>query len=128
MSNDVKQKIYVACSAEYHAGISHGCWITVNDDVDELRQSIQSMLAKSSVPDAKTWVISNSQGFKGFIIDNNEELDSICEKAKFVREYKEFGVMVAGSYNDDLTIAKKILEDYYNDVPNNVLKIATEIF
>ena len=41
---------------------------------------------------------------------------------------KEFGVMVAGSYNDDLTIAKKILEDYYNDVPNNVLKIATEIF
>ena len=40
-------RIYVACLASYNAGILHGEWIDVTDDLEEMQESIDAMLSRS---------------------------------------------------------------------------------
>ena len=48
MSTDAK--IYIACLASYNAGILHGAWIDIEDDVDEVWAGIAQVLRTSPEP------------------------------------------------------------------------------
>lgn len=128
MSDDFEPKIYVACLAAYNANILHGCWITVNDDVDEIHQAAQNMLAESPITNAEEWAIHDSEGFGKLTIAESENFSSVCEKAEFVREYGELGAEVAANYHGDLKYAKDTLEDYYHGEWDSELDYSTQLF
>ena len=47
-ATDTNPRIYVACLAAYNNGYLHGAWIDADQDVDEIRDEIATMLARGT--------------------------------------------------------------------------------
>lgn len=58
--NTEKPRVYVACLASYNAGILHGAWIDL-DGTAGIEESIEEMLAESTIEDAEEWAIHDSE-------------------------------------------------------------------
>lgn len=107
-------QIYVACLAAYNNGLLHGEWIDANQSVEELNETIYSMLAKSPIPQAEEWAIHAYEDFGEMAIDENESLKMVSALAAFVVENGELGGALLNHYGNDLEAATEALEDYYH--------------
>ena len=58
-------RIYVADLAAYNSGFLHGCWIEVDQEVDEIWNQVKAMLKASPVDDSEEHAIHDYEGFHG---------------------------------------------------------------
>ena len=67
MNEDTDISIYVACLASYNAGKLYGAWIELDyiDDLDQLQEEVQEMLAESPIPNAEEWAIHDTENLPG---------------------------------------------------------------
>ena len=63
MSEEIR--IYVADLAAYNNGILHGVWIDATQDIDDIQEQINDMLASSPEEDAEEYAIRDDEGFAG---------------------------------------------------------------
>ena len=60
MTNEIK--IYVADLAAYNNGILHGIWIDATDDLDDIQEQVNEMLASSPEEMAEEYAIHDYEG------------------------------------------------------------------
>lgn len=118
-------RIYVACLAAYNNGKLHGAWIDANQDVDELREAVQEMLARSLEPGAEEWAIHDYDGFHGARIGEYESLATVADLAAFIERHGALGAAVF-DHAGDLSQAKTMLEENYNGAWQNLASWAEE--
>ena len=68
--------IYVACLAAYNNGKLHGCWIDATQELDDIQDQINSMLASSPEEDAEEYAIHDYEGFGSYRLGEYEGIDS----------------------------------------------------
>jgi len=131
-------RIYVACLASYNAGILHGEWIDATD-VDEIREAIETMLAKSRQPIAEEWAIHDYEGFGGIRLSEWEDLDKVAELGALIEEHGEafaayadhvgvdhateegFQEAYCGEWDSERAYAENLFDELYlHDVPEHV--------
>jgi antirestriction protein len=105
-------RIYVACLASYNAGILHGEWIDICDDIDQTWNEIRAILGNSPEPDAEEWTIHDYEGFGNFRISEFESIEQIHEFAAFIEEHGELGTLLLAEYCGDLVTARNMAENY----------------
>jgi len=88
-SHKVCSKIYAACLAAYNSGQLHGEWIDANQDADDIRAQIKTMLAKSPEPFAEEWAVHDSEGFGGIDIGEWPEIERVSALAMLITEHSE---------------------------------------
>lgn len=126
-------RIYVACLAAYNAGILHGEWIDIGDDIDQTWDRIKCMLALSPVDDAEEWAIHDFEGFGGVRLSEWESIERVHELAGFLEEHDEVGALVLDHYNGDIGDAGRTLENYMGcysgvaDYAQEITESCTEI-
>ena len=86
MTDNDTPRIYVACLASYNAGILHGEWIDATD-VDEIREAIREMLARSPSPDAEEWAIHDYEGFGPIRLSEWADLDKVAEIGALIEQH-----------------------------------------
>ena len=84
-------RIYVACLAAYNNGKLHGAWIDATQDLDDIQDQINQMLADSPEPDAEEYAIHDYEGFDGYGLSEYEGIQSVHEIACFIEEHPEIG-------------------------------------
>ena len=105
-------RIYVACLAAYNAGILHGEWIDLDQDIDDIWSEIRNMLSSSPEPDAEEWAIHDYDGFGGLYLSEYEGIERVHALAEFIIENGEIGTLLLSEYCGDLEHSKSILENY----------------
>jgi len=70
-------RIYVACLAAYNAGILHGEWIGLDQDIDDIWSEIRNMPSSSPEPYAEEWAIHDYDGFGGFHLSEYEGIERV---------------------------------------------------
>jgi len=80
-------RVYVASLADYNAGRLYGVWISLDCDVGELHERVQSMLGRSAEPIAEEWAIHDYEGFGPLRIDEYEPLERVAALAEGIREH-----------------------------------------
>jgi antirestriction protein len=83
----VAPRIYVACLASYNAGLLHGEWIDPAQDLEDLYNEIQAMLAASPVQGAEEWAIHDYEGFTPLNLGEHPPLDQVREIALLIEEH-----------------------------------------
>ncbi len=106
-------QIYVADLAAYNAGHLHGVFIDATDDLDDIQDQINTMLASSPVEDAEEYAIHDYEGFEGCSIEEYEGIESAHEKALFIAEHGALGGLMLTHFCDDMEEARKALNDCY---------------
>ncbi|MGH8333226.1 MAG: antirestriction protein ArdA, partial [Pseudomonas sp.] len=105
-------RIYVADLAAYNSGFLHGVWIDAAQDVDDIQEQINSMLASSPVPDAEEYAIHDYEGFDGYALGEYAGIDSAHEIACFIEEFPAFGGALLSQFSS-VEEARKAAEDDY---------------
>ncbi len=82
-------RIYVACLSAYNNGYLHGWWIDADQEPDALWLDIEDMLADSPMDDAEEWAIHAYENFGPIHIDENEDIEKVCQWANLISEQKE---------------------------------------
>ena len=82
MSEEIR--IYVADLAAYNNGILHGVWIDATQDIDDIQEQINDMLASSPEEDAEEYAIRDDEGFAGYSISEYEVIQRAHEVAYFL--------------------------------------------
>ena len=70
MSEEIR--IYVADLAAYNNGKLHGVWINASDDLDDIQEQINKMLAESPEGFAEEYAIQDYEGFGGYSVSEYE--------------------------------------------------------
>lgn len=104
-------KIYAACLAAHHAGITHGEWIDVTD-ADEVHDAIATMLKRSPVPNAEEHIILNHT-FPVYV-DEHADIDELCETVEFIEEHDQAGV-AAIQLGESLSEAQRLIGGYQGE-------------
>ena len=104
-------KIYAACIASHHAGLTHGQWIDVTD-ADDVHDSIATMLKRSPVPGAEEYAIRDHD-FPVYV-DEHHDVDELCEMASFIEEHDEAGI-AAIQLGESLSEAKRLMDGYQGE-------------
>jgi len=114
--------IYVACLAAYNNGTLHGLWIDAEREPDEIMEDIEWMLSWS--PEANPcnphewakqhdWAIHDREGFCGFDIDENDNLERISAIAIAIGSLSEDDRQAFEVWNPDDSIeADEIIEKF----------------
>ena len=118
--------IYVACLAAYNNGKLHGCWIDATQELDDIQDQINSMLASSPEEDAEEYAIHDYEGFGSYSLGEYEGIDSAHEVASFIEEHGELGAELLGYYSD-IEDARKALEENYNGCYSSLADYAEEL-
>lgn len=127
MENTLTPRIYVVCLATFNAGYSHGDWIEVTQDEENIYKEIRQILADSPIETSKEWAIHDYEDFGSIKLKEHESVASICEKAQFVLDYGEVGLVLFEYYND-LEEIKEIATNRYHGEWDSELEFATELF
>ena len=127
MSENIEQKIYVACLAAYNNGYLHGKWIDVKD-IDSVKNEIREMLAESPIPHAEEFAIHDYEGFGGMDIGEYTDIQTICEYAEFIQEYGEDLAGGVYSHYGCLKTAKEAIENAYHGEYESELEYAEQLF
>lgn len=87
-------QIYVASLTDYNNGVLHGVWVDMTQDLDDIWQQVNDMLAKSPTVKsgrlagpAEEWGIHDYEGFEGIKLDEFESLDRVAEIATMIAEH-----------------------------------------
>jgi len=105
-------RIYVADLAAYNSGYLHGVWIDAVQDVDDIQEQINVMLAASPVPDAEEYAIHDYEGFEGYALGEYEGIDTAHEVACFIEEFPAFGGALLNQFSNVEEARKAAEEDY----------------
>jgi len=105
-------RIYVACLASYNAGILHGEWIDLDQDIDDIWKEIRNMLASSPEECAEEWAIHDYEGFGSLRISEYEGIEAVHQYAEFILEHEETGQALLAEYCGDLDEAKRVMENF----------------
>ncbi len=119
-------RIYVACLAAYNNGILHGCWIDAEQEPDEIRSGITSMLKASPIAGAEEYAIHDYEGFEGASLSEYQGIESVAELAAFVAEHGELGGKLI-EYFGDLDAAREAIEDHYAGEYKSLADFAQEL-
>lgn len=111
-NSNAEINIYVACSAAYNNGKLHGCWIDATQELDEIQDQINSMLASSPEEDAEDDAIHDYEGFGSYSLGEYEGIDSAQEVVCFIEEHGELGAELLGYYSDIEDERKAVDESY----------------
>jgi antirestriction protein ArdA len=79
MSTEIR--IYVTDLAAYNNGKLHGVWINVTDDLDDIQEQINKMLASSPEGFAEEYAIHDYEGFDGYSLGEYEGIEAAHEIA-----------------------------------------------
>lgn len=80
-------RIYVASLSDYNAGRLHGEWIDAAQELEDLEESVQAMLARSPTPGAEEYAIHDYEGFGPLHIDESLPLSSVARLAAGIEEH-----------------------------------------
>jgi len=85
-------RIYVASLSDYNAGILHGQWVNASDDVEQMQDEIDEMLADSMMlsrygETAEEWAIHDYEGFGSLHIDEHLGLPTIARLAGGIEKH-----------------------------------------
>ncbi|MCE6978586.1 antirestriction protein ArdA [Pseudomonas frederiksbergensis] len=122
-------RIYVADLAAYNSGHLHGVWIDAVQDVDDIQEQINVMLAASPVPDAEEYAIHDYEGFEGYTLGEYEGIDSAHEIACFIEEFPAFGGALLNQFSSVEEARKAADEDYcgsYESLADYVQELTEE--
>lgn len=125
-NSNAEINIYVACLAAYNNGKLHGCWIDATQELDEIQDQINSMLASSPEEDAEEYAIHDYEGFGSYSLGEYEGIDSAQEVACFIEEHGEIGAELLGYYSD-IEDARKAIEESYCGCHTSVADYAQEL-
>lgn len=124
MSEEIR--IYVACLASYNNGMLHGVWIDATNEVDDIQDQINTMLADSPEENAEEWAIHDYEGFGSYRLSEYEGIQSAHEVACFIDEHEELGAELL-SYYSDIDEARKAIEENYCGCFESVADYAQEL-
>ena len=111
---DSNPRIYVACLAAYNNGYLHGAWIDADQDVDEIRDEISAMLARSPIEHAEEYAIHDYEGFEGVAISEYAGLDTVARMGAFIAEHGALGAGLLEQFSCDMEQAETALQDCYH--------------
>jgi antirestriction protein len=120
-------KIYVADLAAYNNGKLHGVWIDATQELDDIQDQINEMLAESPEELAEDWAIHDYEGFGNYSVSEYEGIQSLHEIACFIEEHGEIGSELLGHFGDDLDDAKKAIEENYSGCYASLADYAQEL-
>lgn len=104
--------IYVADLAAYNAGTLHGVWIDATNDLEDIQEQVQAMLAASPEPDAEEYAIHDYEGFGGYALSEYEGLEAAHKIACFIDEFPDFGGELLNQFADLEEAQRAAEEDY----------------
>lgn len=111
---DSNPRIYVACLAAYNNGHLHGAWIDADQDADEIRDEIVTMLARSPIKGAEEYAIHDYEGFEGVSISECAGIDSVARMGAFIEEHGALGAGLLEQFGGDIEQAETTLQDCYH--------------
>ncbi len=120
-------RIYVADLAAYNNGKLHGVWINATDDLDDIQEQVNQMLAKSPEGFAEEYAIHDYEGFEGYALGEYEGLKSAHEIACFIEEYPDFAGKLLNNFGGDIDEAKTAAEDNYSGCYKSLADFAEEM-
>ncbi len=120
-------RIYVACLAAYNNGKLHGEWIDATQDLDEIQDQINRMLAESPEENAEEYAIHDYEGFGGYGLSEYEGIQSVHEIAGFIEEYPDLAGELLNHFGGSLNDAREAMEDYYSGCYRSVADYAEEL-
>ena len=112
--SDNTPRIYVACLAAYNNGYLHGDWIDADQDVDEIRDEIATMLARSPIEHAEEYAIHDYEGFEGVAISEYAGIDTVARMGAFIAEHGALGAGLLEQFSGDMEQAETALQDCYH--------------
>lgn len=125
MSNEIR--IYVADLAAYNNGKLHGVWINATDDLDDIWNQVNQMLAESPEDFAEEYAIHDYESFEGYALSEYEGLKTAHEIACFIEEYPDFGGELLNNFGGDLEEAKAAAEENYCGCYKSLADFAEEL-
>jgi len=120
-------RIYVADLAAYNAGKLHGVWINATDDLDDIQEQINQMLADSPEGFAEEYAIHDYEGFGGYPLGEYEGIKTAHEIACFIEEYPEIGAELLSNFGGDLEESRKAAEESYSGCYKSLADYAEEL-
>ena len=125
MNADIR--IYVADLAAYNNGKLHGVWINATDDLDDIQEQVNQMLAESPEGFAEEYAIHDYEGFDGYDLSEYEGLKTAHEIACFIEEYPDFGGELLNNFDGDLEEANAAAEENYCGCYKSLADFAEEL-
>lgn len=108
--------IYVACLASYNKGILFGRWIDLEEceDLHDLQQCVQQVLAESPEPMAEEWAVHDSQGLPEFLGSQEyPDLSDLNDFAAVTSELRDREAYVMACENEGAILSMAGFEDCY---------------
>ncbi|MEO1149687.1 MAG: antirestriction protein ArdA [Pseudomonadota bacterium] len=105
-------RIYVACLAAYNNGILHGAWIDADQEPNEIRTQISSMLKASPIPQAEEYAIHDYEGFEGIQLCEYTGIEEVAAFVEFLTEHGALGGKLIEHFGDLKTAREAIDENY----------------
>ena len=123
MSEEIR--IYVADLAAYNNGKLHGVWIDATQDISDIQEQINAMLAESPEGFAEEYAIHDYEGFGGYSVSEYEGIQSIHEIALFIEEYPKLAAELLNYF--DLDDARKAIEENYSGCYKSLADYAEQL-
>ena len=120
-------RIYVADLAAYNNGKLHGIWINALDDIDDIQEQINTMLAGSPEGFAEEYAIHDYEGFEGYGLGEYEGIEAAHEIACFIEEHPEIAGELLNHFGGDLEDARKAIEENYSGCYKSLADYAEEL-
>lgn len=118
--------IYVACLAAYNNAILHGAWIDATQDIDAIKESIQSMLKSSPIAGAEEFSIHDYDGFHSLQLSEWEAIADVHAYATFIAEHGPLGADLI-AHMDTVELAQVALEEDYAGCYASLADFAQEL-
>lgn len=99
-----RPRIYVASLSDYNAGRLHGAWFDADQSVEELAESITTMLERSTEPYAEEYAIHDYEGFGSVRLSEYESLERVTAIARGMAAHGEAFSAWVSLGNDDVSI------------------------
>ncbi|MCP5246084.1 MAG: antirestriction protein ArdA [Burkholderiales bacterium] len=125
MSADIR--IYVADLAVYNNGKLYGIWINATDDLGDIQEQVNQMLAESPESFAEEYAIHDYEGFDGYALSEYEGLETAHEIACFIEEYPDFGGELLNNFGGNLDEARIAAEENYCGCYKSLADFAEEL-
>ena len=106
-------RIYIADLSAYNNGKLHGVWVNATDDLDDIQEQINNMLAKSPEQDSEEYAIHDYEGFDGYSLGEYEDIETAHEITCFIDENTEIAGELLSHFGGDLEDARKAIEENY---------------
>ncbi len=120
-------RIYVADLAAYNNGKLHGVWINALDELDDIQDQVNMMLATSPEEFAEEYAIHDYERFGSYVLGEYEGLETAHEIACFIEEHSDIAGELLNQFGGDLEEARKAVEENYCGCYSSLADYAEEI-